>query len=515
MESLSLSIEQEEINEPIQNQELFTCLSAPESKEHFVHVHGNISSTDSAYTDALFRLNKNIIRHIQSFLGNIFYRYMPSLNKAYKTLIYTGGIYCKYKYYTLCDIFPLIHNNSNLNLIQLNLYVIDDTTLISLSSCLPHIIVLHITGYDNSYLSNLHFLSICTSLKDLMIFCKVYDIHGLEYVPQLTQLSLYNICQNLDFTPLTKLRNLRQLTLDTCDEKIEQHIADFPFLEKVTLMHYAGKTPSFLNCPQLHVFILMFSKEHIILSPFDESVQMQELDIRGIGKLNIYPTFTVPLLEKLILNDVNVISHSNNLFFLKECMYLRYVRVDKLRCPCTNVLDISVIATLPRLNTFILNNSIISNTVRHQLVLPPAKEDYSGILTLDINHYDCSSFTLDYLAACPNLTFLKLDTNVPTEITVTKSCPKLQILHLGYNISVSSLDFLAECRELKEIDMKFTYLSLKRLSHCNKLVTVTLTDTTFVQDIPCTVENLTLSKSSFYSTSGLKTSYKFNIFKYR
>lgn len=450
--------------------------------------------------DLFSLLGKTLLTYLRPFMGLQFNRIIPILNRVNRNLVYSLNVDLS-RGYTSSKIMPLLSANPTLHVTNLNLKATDTVGLSYLEPHLNRLSKLRIAMNDTYSLFDLNFLRRCESLKKLELQCNLLSIAVLTSLTTLTHLTIESSPnsqeQPLNFTPLTFLRNLRVISLDVRGQKVSHLIQNLPFLEEVTFTQYQGEIPSFEGCPHLRSLSVTSTKSNVGFISLDPAILLETLVIREVHYLYIEPAFTIPFLQSLTLEQIN--SVDGKLRFIKDCTNLKYIELRRMSHESKEGLDITVLTTLPRLTTLILNTFVLNlNLLVHMqaldvfdlaisnyygrvnVVLPSPKGIYMGITNLSITHDGKGSIFLskDYLASCPNLVSLKLGTNVIVEMAGIRPFSKLESLEATV-LEGEDLSFLSNCPELKELDLKSHKLTFSHLNRCTKLTALTVYGSTF------------------------------------
>ncbi|KAL0217194.1 hypothetical protein RCL1_007677 [Eukaryota sp. TZLM3-RCL] len=230
---------------------------------------------------------------------------------------------------------------------------------------------------DGEGLTDLHFLSNCTSIRSLTLDnCKLVDLGPLSLLLELVTLSLRGTYV-FDLSPLKFLTKLSTLDVRETLLPVEHQILVYGFNEINSFIEYCQPQP-------LHFDFSKRIEDNVVdLSLFANLLRVKSLNLSHRIANNITFISTITHLEVLDLTAVEVgddfISNSlENIFFISLCSSLKSMTLDgcqvtdlkplsklfhlhTLSLNCTGVSDLSPLSCLYLLARLCLRNTMVSD----------------------------------------------------------------------------------------------------------------------------------------------------------
>ncbi len=199
----------------------------------------------------------------------------------------------------------------------------------------------------------------------------VYDLSGLENFINLKELKIIGSNQISDFTPISHLTELVELTL------ISNKISDLGFLAGLVKLEYLSLVQNCIsdlgplsNLTQIRVLDIKGNKVND-LTPLKNMSQLEILDVSNnkLHTLNGLPT--MPQLNELyahnnLINDISALSSIDRIInlglvenLIHDISSLSDIVVDNLILSHNNIRDVSPLATTGGLNDLYLENNFI------------------------------------------------------------------------------------------------------------------------------------------------------------
>lgn len=290
------------------------------------------------------------------------------------------------------------------------------------------------------------------NLKELNI--SGTNVSDLSPIADFSQLSVLNVSGTpiTDVGPLKDLSNLALLNIENTNvsmlESLENIVslelieADSSQIDQEEALRFNDNSSAVLLYQSAHLlhwwaglddeWIHFFSKK----LDFNKSPSAKELQELVNG-------------DSLVLTDLSVKTIDD----IKEFKRLHYLKLDNM-----NVSDMSVLPTLHRLKTLIINNGKVSDFYSIQQI--------DGLVELDLSNTSLSD--LEFIYSLVNLKTLKVASTAIESIKPIVALTSLEYLDLS-NTRVKRINYLNKLENLKELKLTNTVISQRKINSFQRI----------------------------------------------